>query len=279
MFTVAMVKKYIRSALILLIVVGLAGCANFGRPKLNSVEDYYDSAQNYLEKENFTLAIERLTELQNKYPFSYYAEISNFDLMYAYFESSKVADALIQADRFIRLNPDHPNIDYASFVRAMSYYELYMTNRGILGRGDPAIRSPEQGNKAFDALTSFNQRYPNSEFRPEALKAMVILKDALARHELIVSNFYIRRGAWVAAAERAKTIIDHFPGVSSEGDAHVVLIEAYDSMNLMEEKTKVLRSLQTKFPEHAVFSRGEYRSPKWEEDRWWVKFLTFGMTS
>jgi outer membrane protein assembly factor BamD len=187
--------------------------------------------------------------------------------------------ALVEADRFARLNPDHPDVDYAHFIRAIGYYELFLTNRGIFGKGDPAMRSPEQGVTAFSYLSQFAVQFPTSDYRPEALKAMVILKDALARHELIVADFYIRKGAWIAAAERAQVVIEHYPGVSAVGDAYVVLVEAYDALKLPEDRAIALSALMESYPNHPTLANGEYVKPVWEEDRWWVKALTLGLTS
>jgi outer membrane protein assembly factor BamD len=279
MFTGTSNVKKMSHWVFLVTITLLVGCASNG----NKVEDtetaYYESAQTYLENRNYTSAIERLTELQSRFPFGRYTKASTLDLIYAYYQTNDFTSALIEADRFTRLNSDNPNVDYAYFIRAMSYYELFLTNRGIFGQGDPAMRSPEQGVKAFSALNNYVNGFPDSDYRPEALKAMVILKDALARHELIVADYYIRRGAWIAAAERAKNVIEHYPGVSAVGDAYVVLIEAYDTLSLIEDRDLVLDSLQTDFPNHETLTSGTYLAPKWEEDRWWVKVLTLGLSS
>jgi outer membrane protein assembly factor BamD len=263
-------------------VIGISlivGCAGNGKKNADTEAAYYDAAQSYLEKRNYSLAIERLSDLQSRFPFGRYSKASTLDLIYAYYQSNDFTSALIEADRFARLNSDHADIDYALFVRAMSYYELYLTNRGIFGKGDPAMRSPEQGEKAFQALSNYVTRYPQSEYRSEALKAMVVLKDALARHELIVADYYIRRGAWIAAAERAQVIVSHYPGVSVVGDAYVVLVEAYSALELDSDRTDALNKLTTQFPNHESLVSGEYKSPKWEEDRWWVKVITLGLSS
>ncbi len=269
-----------RLALVAFISVTLfVGCAG-NRNKINDTEaDYYFSAQEYIGKNNHSMAIQSLTELQSRFPFGRYAKAGLLDLMYAYYESGDYTEALTESDRFTRLNSDHPNVDYAWFVRAMSYYQLYLTNTGLFGNVDPAKRSPQQATRAFQSLERYTSLYPNSEYRAEALKAMVILKDALARHELIVADYYIRRGAWIAAAERAQTVVKSFHGVSTVADALVVLVEAYAAMDMPDDQAKALETLKRDFPEHPTLTSGDYLSPKWEEDRWWVKALTLGITS
>jgi outer membrane protein assembly factor BamD len=263
----------------LVLALALSGCASNRTQGTDSESAYYDSAQQYLGNRNYSMAVERLSELQNRFPLSRFAKASALDLMYAYFEMNDYTSALVEADRFARLNPDHPDVDYAHFIRAMGYYELFLTNRGIFGKGDPAMRSPEQGVTAFSYLSQFAVQFPTSDYRPEALKAMVILKDALARHELIVADFYIRKGAWIAAAERAQVVIEHYPGVSAVGDAYVVLVEAYDALELPEDRAIALSALMESYPNHPTLASGEYVKPVWEEDRWWVKALTLGLTS
>ncbi len=279
MYTLAQCAKKVALASTLIVFVTLSGCASFGNKTKDTEQAYYTTAQDYLERRNYAMAIERLNELQSRFPFGRYAQASAFDLMYSYYQSKDFAQALIEADRFTRLNPDHADVDYAWFVRGMSYYELFLTNSGIFGKADPARRSPEQGIKAFSALTNFTERFSDSEFRPQALNAMVILKDALARHELVVADYYIRRGAWIAAAERAQVVLKHYPGVSAEADAYVVLVEAYTELKLDDDRAISFEALQTRYPNHAVFKDGEYKAPKWDEDRWWIKLITLGLTS
>ncbi|MEJ2041836.1 MAG: outer membrane protein assembly factor BamD [Reinekea sp.] len=267
-------------ALVLMLSATLfVGCAG-NRTKLNDTEsDYYYSAQEYLDKKNYTMAIERLNELESRFPFGLYAKAGLLDLMYAHYESGDYTDSLAEADRFTRLNSDHPNVDYAWFVKAMSYYKLFLANSGIFGKADPAQRSSQQGARAFQSLERFTSLYPDSEYRPEALKAMIVLKDALARHELIVADYYIRRGAWIAAAERAQAVVSNFHGVDAISDAWVVLIEAYNALDMPEDSAAALQRLKSDYPDHPTLKSGEYVSPKWEEDRWWVKALTLGLTS
>jgi outer membrane protein assembly factor BamD len=267
-------------ALIALLSITLFFSCAGNKTKINDTEaDYYLSAQKYLEKKNYSLAIDRLNELQSRFPFGQYAKAGLLDLIYAHYASRDYTYALTEADRFTRLNSDHPSVDYAWFVRAMSYYQLFLENRGLFGRGDPAKRSPEQGGKAFKALDQFIRLYPNSAYRPEALKAMVLLKDSLARHELYVADYYIRRGAWIAAAERAQTVVTNYSGVETTADALVVLIEAYDALDMVKDREHTMQTLTTQYPDHATLKSGHYIPPKWDEDRWWVKVLTLGISS
>lgn len=279
MFTASISSGFFRLTLFIGLITALSGCSLFQAQTADTEEAYYDAAQTYLENRNYSLAIERLETLLSRFPFGRYTAAANYDLMYARFQSNDFSGALINADRFIRLNPNEENVEYAWYVRAMSFYELYLTNRGIFSRGDPAQRSPEQGKRAFDALSEFTELFPKSQNRAEALSAMVVLKDALARHELIVADFYLRKQAWVAAAERAQAVTQQFPGVSAQADAYVILIEAYEALGLSDDRALALAELQQNFPSHPTLASGNYRSPRAEQDRWWLKLLTLGLMS
>lgn len=257
----------------------LSGCSLFRPNTQESEQALYESASRQLDNRNYTLAIDTLERLEGRFPFGRYAQQLQLDLMYARYMSGDHAQALLDADRFTRLNPDHPTVDYAWYLKGMSYYKLYEQNSGLTGTGDLAQRSQEQGEKAFNALNTFVRRFPSSDYRAEALDTMILLKDALARHELIVADYYMRRDAWIAAAERAQVVRQHYPGVSAQGDALVVLIESYEALGLEEDRQVVLDQLKADYPEHPTLASGDYRSPYRQQDRWWLKLLTLGWFS
>lgn len=257
----------------------MSGCSLFQKNTVESEQALYDTASRHLENHNYTLAIDTLERLEGRFPFGRYAQQLQLNLMFARYMSGDYAQALLDADRFTRLNPDHPTVDYAWYLKGMSYYKLYEENSGLTGMGDLAQRSQQQGEKAFDALRTFVTRFPVSDYREDALETMVLLKDSLARHELIVADYYMRRGAWIAAAERAQVVRQHYPGVTAQGDALVVLIESYKAMGLEQDQALALEQLKADYPEHATLSSGSYRSPYIQQDRWWLKILTLGWLS
>ena len=266
-------------ATILLLTLTLGGCSLFQNANQESEQALYEQASRHLENRNYTLAIDTLEQLEDRFPFGRYAKQLQLDLMFARYMSNDHAQALLDADRFTRLNPDHPSVDYAWYLRGMSYYRLYEQNSGITGRGDLAQRSQAQGQSAFDALSRYTQLFPDSGYREDALDTMIILKDSLARHELIVADYYMRRDAWVAAAERAQVVRQHYPGVSAQADALVVLIESYNQLGLAQDREIALATLQRDHPGHATLAEGEYQSPFLQQDRWWLKILTLGWLS
>lgn len=277
MYRAVFSQSFLQKVCLLGLFVSLVGCASWSKQTSDTEAAYYEAAQQYLEKRNYSMAIEKLDELQSRFPFGRYSQASSLDLMYAKYQSNKFADSLITADRFTRLNADSPNIDYAWFIQAMSYYQMYMENSGIFGKADPAQRSPEQGKKAFSSMQSYLQMFPESEYRQEVVKSMVILKDSLAKHELYVADFYLRKKAWVSAADRAAAIINHYPGVTAQADAYLILIASYEALGLEEERLIAIERLTNDFPSHYTLSSGDYVAPKNQQERWWVKALTLGL--
>lgn len=263
---------------LLLASLVLSGCSLFQRAP-TSEQGLYDRASQQLENRNWSMAIETLNRLESRYPFGRYGQQLQLDRMYARYMSQNYAQALLDADRFTRLNPDHPNVDYAWYLKGMSYYRLYRQNAGLTGRGDLALRSQQDGRRAFGALTDYIERFPDGEYHEEAIDTLVILKDSLARHELVIADYYMRRDAWIAAAERAQIVRIHFPGVTAQADALVVLVESYDKLGLEEERALALAQLKNDYPEHPTLSTGNYRSPYLQQDRWWLKLITLGWFS
>jgi len=262
-----------------ILVAGLSGCALFGSNDAESEQALYEQASDYIDSKNYGLAVDTLEQLQNRFPFGRYAQQTQLDLMFARYSSRDFAQAVLDADRFTRLNPDHPSVDYAWYLKGMSYYRLYEQNAGITGRGDLAQRSQQDGERAFRALKDYTDQFPSSDYRSEAIDTMILLKDALARHELVVADYYMRRDAWIAAAERAKVVQTHYPGVSAQSDALVVLIESYEALDRPDDRALALAQLREQYPGHPTLRNGEYHSPYIEQERWWVKLLTLGWFS
>ncbi|MBU2863865.1 outer membrane protein assembly factor BamD [Reinekea forsetii] len=277
MFRAVFSSSFLQKACLLAVLLSLVGCAGLSTQTSDTESGYYQAAQTYLDKRNFTMAIEKLEALQSRFPFGRYADASSLDLMYAKYQMNNFAESLITADRFARLNADSPNLDYAYFIQAMSYYQMYMENSGIFGKADPAMRSSEQGKKAFSSMQLFLDLFPSSAYRSEALKSMVVLKDALAKHELYVADFYFRKEAWVSAADRAAAVINHYPGVTAQADAYLILIGSYDALGLQEEYDIAVQKFSTQYPQHPTLASGTFDAPKRQSERWWVKALTLGL--
>ena len=179
----------------------------------------YRSAQSSLRSGNYRDAITKLQKLEARFPFGRYAEQAQLELIYANFMSYQPEAARSAADRFIRLHPQHPNVDYAYYIKGLAEFNK---DRGLLDRfaaTDISKRDPTSAKQAFDDFSEFLQRHPDSEYAADARQRMMFLVNILAKYEINVAKFYMRRGAYVAAANRARNVVEHYSQSQSVDDA------------------------------------------------------------
>lgn len=188
-----------------LLLVGLfallAACSsNQTLDEALSESELYVMAQKDLESKNYTNAVEKLRALESRYPFGRFAQQAQLELIYAYFQNQETEAAKSSADRFIRLHPQHPNVDYAYYMRGMASFNR---DRGIFERFLPLDMSRRDPGAARDSFNEFAQlvsRYPDSRYAPDARMRMVYLRNLLAAYDVHVGHYYLKRGAPVAAA-------------------------------------------------------------------------------
>jgi len=243
-----------KSATLILVALSLAvaGC-NKADPEIEdgkSAEELYSEAKNHLEHTSYDQAVRAYKQLQTRYPFGRYAEQAQLEMAFAYYKAHKPELALSTADRFIRTYPSHPNVDYAYYIRGLTNYEQKV---GMLERLMPTrIRDRDQS-AAIDAFNDFDElcrRFPDSRYAPDARQRMVFLRNNLASYEVDVARYYLRREAFVAAANRARYLLETYPDTPEAGDALEVMHVAYMAMELPELAADALRVLELNYPEH-----------------------------
>ena len=190
-----------------------------------------------------------LSALDSRYPFGPISRQVQLDLIYAYYKSGQSAQSLAHIDRFIRLNPNHPDLDYVYYIRGlvnMSADEnLFQEMFGI----DRADKDVSFTRDAFNDFKTLLTTFPDSKYGSDARQRMIFLLNKLARHETIVARYYIRRGAYLAAANRGKYVIEYYPESTSIKESLQIMITAYDRLGLDELKNDALRTLRMNFPE------------------------------
>ncbi len=197
-----------------------------------SAEKLYRSAKLEMTKENYQTAIERYELLESRYPFGKYATQAQLDVGYAYFKYDELDAAIAAIDRFIKINPRHEAVDYAYYLKGLVNYN----------RGGSILDAFHDRDKAdFDKsilLTSYNdfrlllRRFPRSKYATDSRQRLVFLRDMLARADLKITRYYASRDAWVAAANRAKFIIQTYPGTESIKPALEIQLTAYQRLGL-----------------------------------------------
>jgi len=204
---------------------------------------YYDQAQRRIKVNNYFGAIESLQRIETQYPFGKFAEQAQIDLVYCYFMNSETEAAHSSAERFIRLHPRHPNIDYAYFMKGLS---SYTRDTGLLARltdTDLSARDVSGAKLAFSELTEFLTRFPESQYAPYAQQRLIYLRNLVASNELAAADYYVTRKAYVAAIRRATYVLENIPNSDQNHRALQILKTSYQELgyeDLMKDTEKLL---------------------------------------
>ncbi len=212
--------------------------------------ELYDAARDSLSARDYAQAIILYKQLRNRFPFGRYAEQGQLDLAYAYHKAGEPENVSATVDRFIRTYPTHPNVDYAYYLRGLTYYEQ---NIGFLSRLFPeriATRDQSQSRQSFDGFSELLRRYPQSRYAPDARQRMVFLRNNLAEYEIAVAEYYMRRKAYIAAVSRAKYVLETYPNTIATSDALAVMADAYDKLELAELSQDAKSILELNDPTH-----------------------------
>ncbi len=201
----------------------------------------YATAQQKLQDGNFKGAIAQLEALDNRYPFGPYSQQVQLDLIYAYYKSPDLPLAQASIDRFMRLNPTHPNIDYVMYMRGLTDMALDENAlQGFFGV-DRSDRDPQHAIAAFRDFSQLVHSYPNSQYTPDATKRLVYLKDRLSKYELSVVQYYTKREAYVAVVNRVEQMMKDYPDTKATHDALPLMENAYRQLQLNNEADKVAK--------------------------------------
>ena len=256
----------------LLVLLGLAlalgGCRK-DRDELETIsaEELYQSGKERMDNGAWDTAIAAYKALQTRYPFGRYTEQSMLDLSYCYFKRGAREEALSTLDRFIRTYPAHPSVDYAYYLKGLVNYE---ENLGFLERMMPARVRDRDQSTALDAFNDFSElirRFPHSRYVSDARQRMVFLRNNLAAYELIVAEYYLRRKAYIAAANRARYTLEVFPNTPQTPGALIVLHKAYTELNLPELANGSMAVLALNFPDN-YYVQGRKKKRSWVDRLW-----------
>lgn len=248
---------------------------------INATEQLmYRNVQRSLRAGNYQQAIEHLSRLEARFPFGRYAEQAQLELIYANYMGFNHEAARNAADRFIRLHPQNPNVDYAYYLKGLAAYNK---NRSIMDRLfsiDLAKRETSSAREAYADFAELLSRFPNSPYAPDARQRMLYLRNLLADHELHVANFYMERGAHVAAANRARFVIENYSRADAVPYALALLVEANYKLGLQDAANDALQVLARNFPDYEAFdNQGNLVLAEQilNRDRSWTNIMTLGL--
>lgn len=208
-----------------------------------SVTKLYAEAASELDSGNYQTAIEYYEKLEARYPFGRYAMQAQLDVAYAYYRADEPEAAIVAADRFIKLYPQNPYVDYAYYLKGIVNYNRSV---GFFDRYIPTDPSQRDPGSALDAFQDFGvlvRRFPDSKYTPDARQRMLFLRNNLAKHEVHVARYYVKRGAYLAAVDRCDYVINHFQRTSAVKSALEVMIDAYERLGYDQMAADVQRVL------------------------------------
>jgi outer membrane protein assembly factor BamD len=231
-----------------------------------SAQRLYTEAKEALGEGSYEKAIKHFETLEARYPYGRYAQQAQLEVAYAYYKSQEPAMAISACDRFIKLHPNHPNVDYAYYLKGLANFNGDLGYIGYISSQDPSERDPKAARESFQAFKDLVARFPDSKYSADATARMNYLVNALAAHEVHAARYYLRRSAYVAAANRAQYAIKTYPQAPALEEATFILVKAYDAMGMNDLRDDADRVMRKNFPSSVYLSRGL------EGDKPWWKF-------
>ena len=256
------------SVLALIFALAAAGCAGLAEKDETvgwSAQKLYAEAKDEMNSRNWDKAIKYLEKLEARYPYGRYAQQAQLDVAYAYYKTGERASAIAASDRFIKLYPNHPNVDYAWYLKGLVNFN---ENQGILAvfdNPDMTDRDPKASHQAFESFKEVVTRFPESKYAEDSTSRMRFLVNSLAWNEVHVARYYMKRGAYIAAANRAQYAVQNYPNAPAIEEAIFIMVKAYDALGMDELRDGADRVMKKNFPQ------SKYLSPKgFKRDvPWW----------
>jgi len=249
------------------LALALSGCGLFGDktdPRKDwTAAEYYKAAKEEFDNHNWDAAIKLYEQLESKFPFGRFAQQAQLEVAYAYYKQGDSAQSVSALDKFIKLHPNHPNIDYALYLKALVNFKEDLGPLARVISQDLADRDPKAARESFEGFKELVTRYPESRYAPDSRERMVYLVEALARQEIHVARYYLSRGAYLAAVNRAQDAIVKFPNSPIHREALEVMIEGYDRMGMAALRDDARRVLQKNYPADRMAGEGENRTKPW----------------
>jgi outer membrane protein assembly factor BamD len=222
-----------------------------------TVEKFYEAAREEMDAGNYGSAVKLYEQLEAKFPFGRYAQQAQIEVAYAHYKEGDVAQAQSAVDRFVKLHPNHPNMDYVLYLKALSNFRVDLGPFSFLARQDLAERDQKAARESFDTFKELVQRFPESRYAEDSRLRMTYLVDALGRNETKIADYYFRRGAYVAALNRAQQSITRFPNASSRLEALEIMRDSYKALK-MDDLANDTQAVISK-----NYKAGETAKPKW----------------
>jgi len=255
-----------RAVLALLLAAAFAsvGCKTNDRKQQQNPTVLYKQATNRLHNYDYNGAIKLYEALTARFPFTDEARQARIDLIYAYYRQGESESAIDAADTFIRENPTHPRVDYAWYLKGLVDFERTPNALEHLFHADLTKRPPTTARKSFEAFRTVVEQYPKSAYAYDSRQRMVYLRNRLANYDVHVAEYYMRRGAYIAAAQRANYAIEQYDGAPATQDALKIMIAAYEKLGLKQKADQVQQVFAANFSGNTPQLAAERDKPWWK---------------
>ena len=234
-----------------------------------SASKYYSEAKTELNDGNYAAAIKLFEALEARYPYGRYAQQAQLEIAYAYYKDGEQAMAMAAADRFIKLHPNHANVDYAYYLKGLANFNDDLGLMGIVTEKilnqDMSERDPKASHESFESFKELVTRFPKSKYTPDAVQRMKHLVNVVALNEIQVARYYMKRGGYVAAANRAQYALKEDPQTPATEEALFMMMKAYDALGMDELRDDADRVMRKNFPGSRFLSDSTAESG----EPWW----------
>ena len=260
--------RRILTVFIALAVGLLAGCGIFSGKEVDETRGWtaqklYAEARQELSDRNWENAIKHYERIESRYPFGRFAQQAQIEVAYAHWKNEDIASALASIDRFVKLHPNHPSADYMYYLRGLINFNDDLGIMGFFSGQDLSERDPKAAAEAFSAFKELVTRFPQSKYAPDAIQRMNYLVNALASHEVHVARYYMKRKAYVAAANRTQYALKTYPGAPANEEGLVIMVKAYDAMGMVALRDDAERVMKKNFPDSVYLKGGPRKDVPW----------------
>lgn len=228
-----------------------------------SATKLYDEARQEMDGGHYDAAIKLFEKLESNYPFGTYAAQAQMEIAYAYYKSQDQAQALAAVERFIKLHPNHPQVDYMYYLRGLINFNDQLGLLTFVYEQDPTERDPKATREAFAAFKALVDKFPNSKYAPDSIARMKYLVNAMAQYEVHVANYYFRRGAYLAALNRAQGAVADYTDAPAREEALYIMVRAYDKMGMLDLRDDAQRVFVKNYP------NSRFTNPQYSDKPWW----------
>jgi outer membrane protein assembly factor BamD len=251
-------------------LLGLSACGLLPKgsddSKNVSASKLYAEAREEMDGAHYEAAIKLFQKLETNYPFGTYATQAQMEIAYAHYKAQDQAEALAAVERFIKLHPNHPQVDYMYYLRGLINFNDQIGFMSFIYSQDPTERDPKATREAFAAFKELVDKFPNSKYAPDSIQRMNYLINAMASYEVHVANYYYRRGAYLASLNRAQDAVTNFPTSPAREEALFIMIRAYDKLGMFDLRDDTQRVFQANYP------NSRFLGGKGSGDAAWWKF-------